>query len=76
MADEGKSGGFSVVKLQTFLLPVMAISMVFVMLIPIPAFLLDLLLAASIAASVIVFLTAIQVRKAVDFLCFRRCCCC
>ncbi len=41
--------------------------MVFVMLIPIPAFLLDLLLAASIMASVIVFLTAIQVRKAVDF---------
>ncbi len=45
----------------------MGISMVFVMLIPIPAFLLDILLAGSIAASVIVFLTAIQVRKAVDF---------
>ncbi len=41
--------------------------MIFVMLVPIPAFLLDLLLAASITASVIVFLTAIQVRKAVDF---------
>jgi flagellar biosynthesis protein FlhA len=54
-------------KFRTFLLPVMAISMVFVMLIPVPAFVLDLLLAASITASVIVFLTAIQVRRAVDF---------
>jgi flagellar biosynthesis protein FlhA len=62
-----KSGGFSLKKMQGFLLPVMGISMVFVMLIPIPAFLLDILLAASITASVIVFLTAIQVRKAVDF---------
>ena len=54
-------------KFRTFLLPVVAISMVFVMLIPVPAFVLDLLLAASITASVIVFLTAIQVRRAVDF---------
>jgi flagellar biosynthesis protein FlhA len=54
-------------KWRVFALPVLAISMVFVMLVPIPAFLLDLLLAASITASVIVFLTAIQVRKAVDF---------
>ena len=45
-------------RLRAFALPVMAISMVFVMLVPIPAFLLDLLLAASITASVIVFLTA------------------
>ena len=36
-------------RMRAFLLPVMGISMVFVMLIPIPAFLLDLLLAASIA---------------------------
>jgi flagellar biosynthesis protein FlhA len=54
-------------QLQPLLLPVLAISMVFVMMVPIPAFLLDLLLAVSITASVIVFLTAIQVRKAVDF---------
>jgi flagellar biosynthesis protein FlhA len=37
------------------------------MLIPVPGFVLDLLLAASIAASLIVFLTAVQVRRAVDF---------
>ena len=54
-------------KLQGLMLPAVAISMVFVMLIPIPGFLLDVLLAASITASIIVFLTAIQVRKAVDF---------
>ena len=54
-------------KWQALLLPTMAISMVFVMLIPIPGFVLDILLAASMTASIIVFLTAIQVRKAVDF---------
>jgi flagellar biosynthesis protein FlhA len=62
-----KSGGLDKRKLQVFLLPVTAIAMVFVMLIPVPSFVLDILLAASITASVIVFLTAIQVRKAVDF---------
>ena len=54
-------------KFQPLILPVAGISMVFVMLIPIPGLLLDILLAASITASAIVFLTAIQVRKAVDF---------
>ena len=62
-----KVGGFPLAKLQRLLLPVTAISMVFVMLIPVPSFVLDLLLAASITASVIVFLTAVQVRRAVDF---------
>jgi flagellar biosynthesis protein FlhA len=62
-----KRGGLSVMKLQKLLLPVTAVSMVFVMLIPIPSFVLDLLLAASITASVIVFLTAVQLRRAVDF---------
>lgn len=61
------AGGGSLAKLQGIFLPVAAISVVFVMLIPIPSFVLDLLLAASITASVIVFLTAVQVRRAVDF---------
>lgn len=60
-------GLWSPAKLQAYLLPVAAISVVFVMLIPIPRFVLDLLLALSITASVIVFLTAVQVRRAVDF---------
>src|SRR6201988_3704809 len=61
------SSGSQMAKLQALLLPVAAISMVFVMIIPMPSFLLDILLAASITASVIVFLTAVQVRRAVDF---------
>jgi flagellar biosynthesis protein FlhA len=64
---EKKGSGWPIAKLQRLLLPVTAISMVFVMLIPVPSFVLDLLLAASITASVIVFLTAVQVRRAVDF---------
>jgi flagellar biosynthesis protein FlhA len=62
-----KSGGWESTNMRPLLLPVAAISIVFVMLIPVPSFVLDLLLAASITASVIVFLTAVQVRRAVDF---------
>src|ERR1700691_621842 len=61
------SGGWTKAKRKALLLPVGAISMVFVMLITVPSVVLDVLLAASITASVIVFLTAIQVRRAVDF---------
>jgi flagellar biosynthesis protein FlhA len=59
--------GWTKAKRNALLLPVVAISMVFVMLIPVPSFVLDILLVASMTASVIVFLTAIQVRRAVDF---------
>jgi hypothetical protein len=55
-----KNNGFQVAKLQALLLPVAAISMVFVMIIPVPSVVLDILLAASITASVIVFLTALS----------------
>lgn len=61
-----KKSGWDLAKLRPLLLPMGAISMVFVMLIPVPGFVLDLLLAASITASVIVFLTAVQVRRAID----------
>jgi flagellar biosynthesis protein FlhA len=54
-------------KLRTLALPVAAISVLFVMVIPVPAFVLDLLLACSIAASILVFLSAVQLRRAVDF---------
>ncbi len=66
-AAQQAKGGLSSGKLRVLLLPVTAISMVFVMLIPLPSFVLDMLLAASITASVIVFLTAVQIRRAVDF---------
>ena len=49
--------------MKAFMLPVGAVAMVFVMLIPIPTFLLDLFLAGSIMASLIVFLTAVQIRN-------------
>lgn len=52
---------------KNLFLPVGAISVVFVMLIPVPSFVLDLLLACSFSASVLVFLSAVQVRRAVDF---------
>jgi flagellar biosynthesis protein FlhA len=67
VSEEKVAGSWSPAKLQTLLLPVTAISMIFVMLIPVPSVVLDLLLAASITASVVVFLTAVQVRRAVDF---------
>lgn len=52
--------------LRDYLMPVGAISVIFVMLIPLPAAALDLLLAISMAASVIVFLSSIQIRRAVE----------
>ncbi len=54
-------------RLQEMLLPATAISMVLVMLVPLPAFVLDMLLAMSITASVVVFLSAVQLRRAVEF---------
>ena len=48
------------------MLPLAAISVIFVMLVPLPAALLDLLLAMSMAASIIVFLSAVQIRRAVE----------
>ncbi|MDE1178385.1 MAG: flagellar biosynthesis protein FlhA [Edaphobacter sp.] len=67
MSEKRAGSGWSPRKLQALVLPTTAISMVFVMLIPVPGVVLDILLAISITASVIVFLTAVQVRRAVDF---------
>lgn len=53
-------------QLRDYLLPIGAISVIFVMLIPLPAAVLDLLLAVSMAASVIVFLSSVQIRRAVE----------
>jgi flagellar biosynthesis protein FlhA len=53
-------------RLGEFLLPIGAISVMFVMLVPLSATILDMLLAISMAASVIVFLSAVQVRRAVE----------
>jgi flagellar biosynthesis protein FlhA len=53
-------------RLREFALPLGAISVIFVMMVPLPAAALDLLLAMSMAASIIVFLSAVQIRRAVE----------
>src|SRR6476646_7767694 len=53
-------------RMRDYVLPVGAISVIFVMLIPLPAAALDLLLALSMAASIIVFLSSVQIRRAVE----------
>src|SRR5206468_6261450 len=50
-----------------WVLPIAAISVVFVMLVPMPAVLLDLLLALSITASVLVLLSAVQILRPAQF---------
>ncbi len=50
-----------------WVVPMAAVSMVFVMLVPLPSFLLDLMLTVSITASVLVLLTAVQILKPVEF---------
>ena len=47
--------------------PVAAIGLIFVMLVPMPSFLLDILLAASITASVLVFLSAMHILRPAQF---------
>jgi flagellar biosynthesis protein FlhA len=53
-------------RLREYALPLAAISVIFVMIVPLPAAGLDLLLALSMAASIIVFLSAVQIRRAVE----------
>jgi flagellar biosynthesis protein FlhA len=48
-------------------LPVAAVALVFVMLVPVPSLLLDLLLATSITASVLVLLSAIHILRPAQF---------
>src|SRR5579863_7123057 len=50
-----------------WIMPIAAVGLIFVMLVPVPSFLLDLLLAASFAISVLVLLSAIQVLRPAQF---------
>ncbi len=50
-----------------WIVPVTAVVMLFVMLVPMPSMVLDLLLTCSLAASLLVLLTAIQVLRPVQF---------
>jgi flagellar biosynthesis protein FlhA len=51
---------------KPFFLPAGTMCTIFVMLVPLPGIVLDLMLALSITASLMVFLTAVQVRRATD----------
>ncbi|HEV2446046.1 MAG TPA: flagellar biosynthesis protein FlhA [Candidatus Sulfopaludibacter sp.] len=53
-------------RFRGYVLPLAAISVIFVMMVPLPAPALDFLLALSMAASIIVFLSAVQIRRAVE----------
>ena len=65
LGPAGQSNGTKM--LRNMALPVAAISVLFVMVVPVPAFVMDMLLACSMAASILVFLSAVQLRRAVDF---------
>ncbi len=54
-------------KSAEWIAPIAAVTMVFVMLVPLPSFILDLLLTFSITASILVLLTAIQILRPVQF---------
>ncbi len=65
---KGAGGLFGIFKASgEWIVPMAAVSMVFVMLVPLPSFVLDLLLTVSITASVLVLLTAIQILRPVQF---------
>ena len=67
-ASEKPSGIMAILRSSgEWIVPIAAVSMVFVMLVPLPSFLLDLLLTISITASVLVLLTAIQILRPVQF---------
>lgn len=63
IATAGRGG---LARLKELMLPIGAISVMFVMLVPVPAFMMDVLLSLSIAASVLVFLSAVEARRAID----------
>ncbi len=50
-----------------WIIPVLAVSLLFVMLVPLPAMMLDVLLALSLTAAVLVLLVSLQILKPVQF---------
>jgi flagellar biosynthesis protein FlhA len=54
-------------KSSEWMAPIAAVSVVFVMLVPLPSFILDLLLTVSITISILVLLTAIQILRPLQF---------
>ena len=66
MAETSKTP-FARTPVVEWAVPVAAVRLVFVMLVPLPSFLLDILLAASITASVLVLLSAMHVLRPAQF---------
>jgi flagellar biosynthesis protein FlhA len=53
--------------MNDWIIPVVAVCLIFVMLVPLPTFVLDLLLAASLSGSVLVLLVAMHILRPVQF---------
>lgn len=56
--------------------PIAVLAVVLLMIVPLPTFILDLLLSVDIGLAVVLLLTAIYVRPPRSSRCFRRCFCC
>ena len=67
MAEAIKPAGSAKGGIVEWAVPVAAIGLIFVMLVPMPSFLLDLLLATSLTASVLVFLSAMHILRPAQF---------
>jgi flagellar biosynthesis protein FlhA len=67
MADPTTVNTPATSRISEWIIPVAAVSLVFVMLVPLPSMLLDLLLATSITASVLVLLSAVQILRPTQF---------
>ena len=67
MAELARPAGLSRTPLVEWLVPIAAVGLIFVMLVPLPSFLLDILLATSITASVLVLLSAMHVLRPAQF---------
>lgn len=67
MAEAVKPSGFARTPLVEWVVPVAAVGLIFVMLVPLPSFLLDILLAASITASILVLLSAMHILRPAQF---------
>src|SRR5579864_28401 len=67
MAEVARPLPLSRTPLVEWIVPVAAVGLIFVMLVPLPSFILDILLAASITASVLVLLSAMNILRPAEF---------
>ena len=67
MAEAAKTNVLTRTPVVEWAVPIAAVGLVFVMLVPLPSFLLDILLATSITASVLVLLSAMHILRPAQF---------